>query len=56
MLQQHFEDLKGLVLKPNFQTVLVEFSCLEVQVKDSETYRVGERGGLLHRPVLGLRH
>jgi hypothetical protein len=49
MLQQHFEDLKGLVLKPNFQTVLVEFSCLEVQLKDPETYGTGERGSVLHK-------
>jgi hypothetical protein len=37
MFQEHGQDLKGLLLKPDSQAVLAQFACTKIQLEHPET-------------------
>lgn len=38
-LQQHSQDLKGLILEFDFDPVAAQFSCAQIHLEDTETDR-----------------
>jgi hypothetical protein len=51
MLQQHQQNLKGLFLKPDLQTVLAQFTGSKIHLEDAKTEPPGRMLGFLHPEV-----
>ena len=50
-LQQHGQDLEGLTVQLDLQSVLAQFSCTEIDFEDTEMYPAGTTGIIVHGGV-----